>query len=240
MGRTRWFEPAVVTSDGVAKRAFRLTCGSCPATLDMTFNRIKGVHTGGNGDEEKQCRMITQAFGRRGWHAGSRGRDDRCPDCLRGDAKKLTTTTKEVKMESATILPMQADAPRQPSREDRRLVHDKLTEVYRENVGYLELWTDAAVAKDLGCPVAWVTSIRDDFFGPEAGNEKIAQHVAEAQELRDEWGKLLARMQVLEEIFERETRVLVDINAQLKIAQPRMERIERDLLRVENMLKPRK
>jgi hypothetical protein len=39
--------------------------------------------------------------------------------------------------------------------------------------GYQSPWTDQAVAKDLGCPLAWIVQVRDDNFGPASDNSEI-------------------------------------------------------------------
>ncbi|HAY06434.1 MAG TPA: hypothetical protein DCY26_07240 [Hyphomonas sp.] len=56
-------------------------------------------------------------------------------------------------------------------RDDRRIITDKLDEIYDEKIGrYISPWTDAAVSRDLGVPRAWVAEVREQFFGPEGSN----------------------------------------------------------------------
>jgi hypothetical protein len=65
-----------------------------------------------------------------------------------------------------------ATAPRQPAREDKRRVLDKLNEVYTgEALGYSGDWSDGKVAAALSVPKAWVTDLRVEFHGENAGNE---------------------------------------------------------------------
>lgn len=72
------------------------------------------------------------------------------------------------------VEPPKAEPPREMTRQDRRIIMEKLDEVYGEN-SYKTPWTDAAVAKDLGCPRAWVTELRDQCFGPEGSNPLFAE-----------------------------------------------------------------
>lgn len=65
-----------------------------------------------------------------------------------------------------------AASPRQPSREDKRRILDKLTEEYvSEEIGYSGDWSDEKVAAALSVPRAWVTDLRIEFHGENAGNE---------------------------------------------------------------------
>ena len=65
------------------------------------------------------------------------------------------------------VTTLHADAPREMKRSDRQVIFNKLQDVYpKEDVGYAEGWDDDRVAKDLGVPRAWVTTIREENFGP--------------------------------------------------------------------------
>lgn len=96
---------------------------------------------------------------------------------------------KVVKMETSEA--PKAEPPREMGREDRRIITDKLDEVYDEKaVRYRSPWTDAAVARDLGVPRAWVGEVREQFFGPEGSNpefddflEKAAPIIAEMKNM---------------------------------------------------------
>ena len=64
--------------------------------------------------------------------------------------------------------------PRQMSREDRRIIFEKLNEVYvDEKSGYSSPWTDEKVSVDLGVPRAWVSNVREEMFGPVGSNSDI-------------------------------------------------------------------
>ena len=64
--------------------------------------------------------------------------------------------------------------PRSMSREDRKLIFDEIHGCYDKDAGrYMDGWHDEKVAKTLGkhVPRAWVSEIREDFFGPSGSNE---------------------------------------------------------------------
>lgn len=73
-----------------------------------------------------------------------------------------------------------ATAPRQPAREDKRRILDKLNEVYTgEALGYSGDWSDGKVAASLSVPKAWVTDLRVEFHGENAGNESTDKEARE-------------------------------------------------------------
>ncbi len=79
---------------------------------------------------------------------------------------------KEPEPMNATVTPIASSSPRQPSREDKRRVLEKLNEVYDgEETGYSRDWSDAKVAASLSVPPRWVTDLRVEFHGENAGNE---------------------------------------------------------------------
>jgi hypothetical protein len=123
--------------------------------------------------------VVAKKLRLRGWRIGRNGRDQ-CPDhyWYKGhkQAAIIEFPQEEKTMEEQPaavpyhgVLPPVAEPPRQPTREDRRAVRDKLDECYDEGAGrYSGAWTDTSVALALNMPRAWVSSVRDDFFGPEA------------------------------------------------------------------------
>jgi hypothetical protein len=104
-----------------------------------------------------------QHFRKSGWNVGNGPRRDLCPECSK---PKKKPDLKVVQMD-----PVKAEQPREMGREDRRIITDKLDDVYDEKSGrYKAPWTDNAVSKDLGVPRAWVSDVREQFFGPEGSN----------------------------------------------------------------------
>lgn len=77
-----------------------------------------------------------------------------------------------------------AEPPRMMSRDDRRIIFAKLSDVYvDEKVGYAQGWSDHRVATDLGVPRKWVEDIRKENFGDVAINEDMEQFRREAEAL---------------------------------------------------------
>lgn len=62
------------------------------------------------------------------------------------------------------------DVP-QMTKEDRRIIFSEIdNRYYDETRGYQKGWSDEVIAKSLNVPRAWVSSIREDNFGPERGD----------------------------------------------------------------------
>lgn len=163
---SRIFEGRTVTIDGKPSSASIITCAQCGT--EGTF-----VHAG----TRKPSEAIEQYFRHRDWHVGKQARADRCPSCVRAPReRKPSAMNDDLKA---------ADTPRQMSRDDRRIVFAKLDEVYLDaEQGYAAPWTDAAVAKDLGVPPAWVSGVREELFGPAGSNAQLDAFLAESKELR--------------------------------------------------------
>lgn len=126
---------------------------------------------------------------------------------------------------TATPIPAPAIAqPREMSRADKRIIFNKLEEVYGdEHSGYTNGWSDQKVASDLGVPVDWVRTLRDENFGPEG-------HSPEAKAVFDETRKLLETMRAEREKLQGKASEM--IAAATKIAAE-ADRLERKLLQIE-------
>ena len=98
----------------------------------------------------------------------------RCPAC---EAKrKVVPITKPTPAE---------EAPREPTRAQKRAIIDMLEEVYdTEAERYTGGDTDASVAETLSVMPGWVTQIREDLFGPDGANDdmnRLDARIAQAQ-----------------------------------------------------------
>lgn len=85
---------------------------------------------------------------------------------------KRPTTRPDTEMETVDMpATPAAEAPRQPTREDRRKIVDHLDGCYNLDKGrYSGDWSDAKTAEELKVPRAWVSDLREQLYGPE-GNE---------------------------------------------------------------------
>lgn len=127
--------------------------------------------------------------------------------------------------------------PTEPTRADKRLIFAKLEEVYvDESAGYKTPWTDAAVAKDLGVPMAWVASVREENFGPANDNGEIRDMLARVKAASSEAMKVLAEAKSIraegKSILDRVNASIsaaVDIGKKLDGLTAIAERIERSL-----------
>lgn len=122
--------------------------------------------------------------------------------------------------------PMLAPAP--PStmtKEDRRIIFSEIDSHYLdEKRGYDKDWNDERIAKGLRIPLDWVSTIRDDNFGPEKGDtfdaeiEKLRAASAEAQKLIDTmravWKEMDATLATYEE---RQTELSEEANKVSKV-----------------------
>lgn len=161
-----------------------LTCSMCGSRERMTMN-TKGRPMAPEG--------IAQKFRNNGWHVSPRAGGDVCPACIKERARgkhfsqvnptpqdNVVTLNTVAKVEPMQPTPkvtaeptIKAEPPREMTREDRRLIFAKLQDVYvDEKTGYDNGWSDNRVSTDLGVPLAWVRTIRDENFGTERSNEE--------------------------------------------------------------------
>ena len=98
------------------------------------------------------------------------------------DFEDLPIMRKNPEPPSEVVIPEPAPSgfsmARQMSRADKRIIYNKLDEVYADELtGYRGNWSDEKVAVDLGVPKIWVSSIREDTFGPEINKEKMREEL---------------------------------------------------------------
>lgn len=129
----------------------------------------------------------------KGWFVGKSRKYDVCPTCVREEKARRDATrqadTNHTRVEVVTMsnkVVSFSEAPRQMTRDDRRLVFGKIDEVYVDGTeGYSSGWTDQKVATDLGVPVAWVKLIREENFGPEGLNNDYRNLIADGKKIMD-------------------------------------------------------
>ncbi|WP_264045573.1 hypothetical protein [Methylobacterium flocculans] len=186
----RHFVETPVREDGQPVPRYRLVCGSCGC--GETLGRQ-------NFGSEIADSQVPKKFEERGWSVGKRrdGRDDLCPSCVNREQEArrrrlhvvqseecvtvVQTTPSLAVVEAGKPQATAAEKPREMTRDERRLIWAKLDEVYvDEKAGYSAGWTDARLAEDLGVPRAWVSTIRDENFGPDQ-SEELQRTVAEAR-----------------------------------------------------------
>lgn len=168
----RWFPEEVVNAGaGVAAPMRRITCAHCGAVAyHAAISRKSGARL--------PPEALVSHFMKAGWAVGNGPRKDFCPHHSTPAKRRKI---KEIPVKKNETAP-KAEPPREITREDRRIINDKLDEVYGEDA-YKAPWTDAAVAKDLGVPVAWVSDVREQFFGAAGSNPLLDEYLAKVAEL---------------------------------------------------------
>jgi hypothetical protein len=177
------FETCTVPVGGQPKRGAKATCGFCQRTESLHINTMRSH----GGDEEQVEKAVARKFENLGWKVGRTATQHRCPACFAAlksaSAKKRENHDMDNKVVSINPPPPTPDpvmvaveaAPRRPSRDERRIIHNKIDENYvSEAVGYAAGWNDKRVASDLGVPQAWVAEIRDENFGPNVDEALVA------------------------------------------------------------------
>lgn len=191
----RHFVEVPIREEGQLVPRYRLKCGSCGC--GETLGRM---NFGASIADEQ----VPQKFEDKGWRVGKRhdGRDDRCPSCVNREQEARRRRLHVVQSEECVSVTQNssglavvasakpstpaADKPREMTRDERRLIWAKLEEVYiDERAGYSAGWTDARVSEDLGIPRAWVSTIRDENFGPGV-SEEVEKTLAEARAVAKE------------------------------------------------------
>lgn len=161
----RDFPECTIPGGKTGTRAMKITCGECG-----THGHFLHINNG----IRKPPIAAVQHFQREGWLVGSSHRKDRCPKHAHVKKEKPVMTG-VIPLKTDAVL--KADPPREMSRADRRIITEKLDEVYGADC-YKVPWTDAGVAKDLGVPRQWVVDVRDAMFGPEGGNPLLDEFQA--------------------------------------------------------------
>lgn len=105
-----------------------------------------------------------------------------------------------------------AEAPKEMTRDDRRIVFAKLNDVYLgEHEGYSAGWTDAKVADDLGVPRAWIATIREENFGPVRENEASVALRAELKRLQEAHDSIIrTSLEIENDVSKRMVRLRAD------------------------------
>lgn len=160
--------------------SFRIRCSRCPDHEKISATNGKAI----------PGEVIVKRFEAKGWRVSEKSvAHDICPKCLAGEqsARKEAALKNAVQPTVSTLAAPRADPPEPMTREDKRVIFAKLNEVYvDEKTGYGPGWADGRVASDLGVPLAWVLTIREENFGPDASNEEIRGLVKQAQACSDD------------------------------------------------------
>lgn len=168
------------------RRVAIIRCRECEASESMQISQRSAL---------LPASAIAKRFRQRGWLIGSNEHWDTCPECVaKRKAKPVLELIKKEESEMTTVTPIKTPAPseappRAMQREDKRIIFQKLNEVYLdEKRGYDNGWSDLRVSQDLGVPRVWVAQVRDENFGPAGTNpdiEEFKKGLGELQELKN-------------------------------------------------------
>lgn len=164
-----------VGTGGSRQWAARIECCECSRVAHYTSNSTK----------HKPPVAVEQYFRKNGWQVGAGPRADKCPKCV--EAKHINRQ-KEMPM-AETKEQNVVQMPRAMSREDRKLIFDEINGCYDKEAGrYMDGWHDEKVAKTLGkhVPRAWVSEIREDFFGPSGTNDGFEEFMKRLKDVEAE------------------------------------------------------
>ena len=129
-------------------------------------------------------------------------------------------------------------APREMSRDDRRIIFAKLNDVYLdEKRGYSDGWNDERVAADLNVPRKWVEDIRADNFGDAHDNEELRKFLDQLGEVREMLGKVQTRLTVAEAEHAQLRNALSGINELVVSCQKDLNSNNSKLANVVNLAK---
>lgn len=138
-------------------------------------------------DEPIFKKLLTDGWG---LARGSNGADV-CPECIKLNGHAPVKIINEAKPKAPESHPSHlriatghvVDAPKEMSRDDRKLIYAQLDEVYvDEKTGYSKDWSDHRVSTYLQVPRVWVETVRSDMFGPLATNSETHQFLSEVDE----------------------------------------------------------
>lgn len=191
-------------------QAYRfITCCQCGYDAKIKENTNKSL----------PIEFLSKKFREWGWDVGQTAKGDVCPRCVAGK-KPMSPASRRAAFcainNVARLAPAAIPAPapieqpqvitmadpRQPTREDRRAILDSIEEHWNhERNCYRQAFSDKALGAKLNKPAAWVSDIRDEFFGPdtnEARDEAIATLQTLEKDTKAAADRLLAAAQEAE------------------------------------------
>ena len=208
--KRREFMPITLAMEGGRRRVHRIQCSiaGCKNHDDVSANTFSGSlwtedlqkRWGRKGwrigvkPSDDVCPICVAAEARM-----RRSRYQKAPKPMTAEIIDMATAQKPVQQQPAPLKTLASlgeatglrpedltvEPPAAMARDDRRLIFQKLDEVYLdEKTGYSGDWTDARVATHLGVPRAWVAAVREENFGPEKSNEEVRAVLAEIKEVR--------------------------------------------------------
>ncbi|WP_271025553.1 hypothetical protein [Rhizobium sp. RCAM05973] len=209
---SRTFPEVSITAGGQQVKAMKIGCSECEAVGYYAFQ---------SGHKRRPPVAAVQHFQNKDWVVGSTPRKDLCPVHAKLSRKKGTKA-----MADATA--PTADKPREMTRDDRRIINDKLDEVYA-NDAYKSPWSDSAVARDLGVPRDWVAQVREAFFGEAGTNPLFDEFLSAKTAIEQGMTAVVALQDAAIKKFDACTKELADLRKKLDDLRILGRRIEKEI-----------
>jgi len=153
--------------NGKGVQRANVICDDCGKTEPVTCDYTRQA----NGDWSPNVGQVKKKITAHGW-SDIKGKL-RCPTC---EAKRKVVPMKAVEKK--------AEAPREPTRAEKREIMDMLEAVYDVDAErYTGGDTDDTVASTLKVMPGWVANIREEFFGPDGGNDDIEALIVKLGEM---------------------------------------------------------
>lgn len=199
-------EPA--PKQGTAPHA-KATCDECSKSILVAcgYKRIKGREQAVPDEGQIRNRLTQQ-----GWKVLRKTIE--CPECVAKKQGPKPVTEKPTAV------------PNEPTREQKRAIMDLLEEVYdTDGEHYKSGDTDETVADVLGVMPGWVAKLREEFFGPDGGNEEIAD--------------LLGRIEAIEKRIEEDGKHAAALSKRLEEEAEKIAQAKKDLTKIKRAVGPR-
>jgi hypothetical protein len=205
--------------------AMKIVCAECSAVAFFAHQ---------TGKTRKPPVAAKQNFQAKGWVVGSGPRKDFCPLHAAPSSRKGRADMPA--KETATPEPgRKAEAPREITREERGIIFAKIGDVYGTD-RYVTPWSDQKVADDLGVPRAWVSDVREQFYGPEGSNPLFDQYLTEAASVIRLQGEITEARKAVLDMFRKandeaaKVRVRCDeLDSKVRDVQALAKRVEREI-----------
>jgi hypothetical protein len=213
----------------------------CGAELDITDN----------GERPLPDDVARRKFSQKGWRIGRDREHDLCPTCVANERQSRRKPREEVvKIDPDKNIPLTERAvriaggslpenppPRQMDTDERRIIFGKIDENWAgKEEGYRTPWTDQAIARELGIPLAWVVEVRSQFFGEVRDNQEVREILARIESASFDARKLIEdakdHVKTAQELNKRTNALhaaISDLSKSLEGAAAIASRIERAL-----------
>jgi hypothetical protein len=161
------------------------TCDECAAEVSFDSLNVGGVGPVKNAKvvgsplQLKEPGAVNKRLYERGWIVA--GKRIRCPKCEARRKERQRALKANVEQGEGEAMNGKVTDIRRPTREQRRDIRAALDLHYDLKAErYIGGETDLTIARIVGggCMFGWVAEIRDADYGPDGGNEQIAQVAA--------------------------------------------------------------